>query len=867
MTSSGIFEDGSRTCFYNNSFISSSGAACFSGTVCANYLYSTTNVVAGDTLFTGGSVRKLSNNQCIFFKNAAGDNEMTIAGNGSVGIGTSTPAADLQINKNCDVVVAISSCVGVISGNRGALAFYNCATSTVAVIRAGAVTDNVGTELQFHTRPAGGSLTQAMTLNASGNLSLGIADATGNANRILHINGADSAEIHLTRSNSGTSSTFGGYLSFDGSNNFNLQNRTGGAVNLITGTTTALAIASTGAATFSSSVGINGAGTLFPLSVKVATNQNVRISSETSTSIQAVNDAANAYVVLKVDGSCLLLNTQSGGNVGIGTQSPSAKLTLEGSANNVNSEVRIIATGVASGYLGSNSNGFNIGTDTGGIVFKTDVIGGSSVGNTGTERMRIVSGGCIGINNCSPGSLLDIQNNINSPYDASNTLISNQWFRTSNTSVCTGATSGILFQAQGPGGGNGLATINGVTTSCGSMAITFGTRDASGAVTERMRITSSGRIGLGITSPCSRIETTGGGFILRGGWGLFCTAYTDDGLFSGCAMPNLLSTNAYGGVNTKFGSDSGLLLGYQDNGAGLYSPAYGFEVRSTDGNNTPNRVVRALVMRDTDTGAYPFWINNNGSAYFANCIGIGTSSPNSASPLHIRMCSNSNGDGIRIQAVCSGASGSQPGIAFANVSDSKRWAISLDNTSDIIQITNATGANALQINQSGIACFACTICSGGSIARRGFDYHTVGKWYKIPFHINKNNATGNADTQCLIVINNNDEFQQLHFTIEYGSRLQAISDSVTQTSLRTYGVNRFIGATATVNDVYLITGGSGCAINTHAPMSVAIVGSCMTVVKVDFSSSLGGSSFVWGEVRIWSIEQLAGKITVANNLY
>lgn len=246
ITSSMIYSYGNATCFYNNSFISSSGAACFSGTVCANYLYSTTNVVASDTLFTGNSVRKLSNNQCIFFRNAAGDVEMTIGGTGNVGIGytnpsvqlqvsgtiatgdstngwgrlsfntnevrlqaskdgidpigisfftqasggafaermriacdgrigigTALPSADLQVNKNCDVVVAISNCIGVTTGNRGALAFYNCATSTVALIRAGAVTDNVGTELQFHTRPAGGSLTQAMTLDSSGKLGIG----------------------------------------------------------------------------------------------------------------------------------------------------------------------------------------------------------------------------------------------------------------------------------------------------------------------------------------------------------------------------------------------------------------------------------------------------------------------------------------------------------------------------------------------------------------------------------------------------------------------------------------------------------------------------------------------------------------------
>jgi len=140
------------------------------------------------------------------------------------------------------------------------------------------------------------------------------------------------------------------------------------------------------------------------------------------------------------------------------------------------------------------------------------------------------------------------------------------------------------------------------------------------------------------------------------------------------------------------------------------------------------------------SGATLNWLGLGGTAYNGASIylppsgnvGIGTTSPNASSPLHIKMCSNSNGDGIRIQAICSGASGSQPGIAFANVSDAKRYSISLDNTGDILQITNAAGANTLQINQSSVACFASQTCApmfistAGCMASNGIITYSVG---------------------------------------------------------------------------------------------------------------------------------------------
>ena len=194
------------------------------------------------------------------------------------------------------------------------------------------------------------SFTQAMTLNASGKLSLGITAATGNANRILHINGADSAELHLTRSNSGSSSTFGGYVNFDGSNNFNLQNRTGGSVNLITGTTTALAIASTGAATFSSTMEAQT-----NVTIRSTTNAFLSVLTTSATGFSFIdlinngasgknyqigvggNSAATGYannLYFDLVGVGNIMTLTSGRNVGIGSTSPTlAKVVIEKSGS------------------------------------------------------------------------------------------------------------------------------------------------------------------------------------------------------------------------------------------------------------------------------------------------------------------------------------------------------------------------------------------------------------------------------------------------------------------------------------------------------------------------------------------------------
>jgi len=98
---------------------------------------------------------------------------MTLDASGQLGIGTTSPNARLEAGSTSDVGFALSNSSSVTSGNRGNIYMLNSSLSTVGLIRFGAVTDNVGTEIQFHTRPAAGSLTQTMTLNSAGNLGAG----------------------------------------------------------------------------------------------------------------------------------------------------------------------------------------------------------------------------------------------------------------------------------------------------------------------------------------------------------------------------------------------------------------------------------------------------------------------------------------------------------------------------------------------------------------------------------------------------------------------------------------------------------------------------------------------------------------------
>ena len=140
----------------------------------------------------------------------------------------------------------------------------------------------------------------------------------------------------------GVDNSSGGVLGTGTSANSAVFGNAGNAdVDITTNNISRLKIASTGAATFSSSVTaggnlqVAGANTSTPLGVRTNTNQNWRILDNSGPQFDCVNDALDARVDFRIGAQ---LYIAASGNVGIGTTSMDTKLhVFNGSAGTISS--------------------------------------------------------------------------------------------------------------------------------------------------------------------------------------------------------------------------------------------------------------------------------------------------------------------------------------------------------------------------------------------------------------------------------------------------------------------------------------------------------------------------------------------------
>jgi hypothetical protein len=228
--------------------------------------------------------------------------------------------------------------------------------------------------------------------------------------------------------------------------------------------------------------------------------------------------------------------------------------------------------------------GKNTGTDSGISTWLGRWSGSDITSPTGIfQDLVINTSGYVGIGTTDPQSKFDVTNIIGTAYDASNTLVSGQTMRIANTSGVSGISANLLFIATGAGGGNGLGSISGVNTGTGSLAITFGTRDSGGSVTEKMRITSTGNVGINTTDPSNHKLYVQGNLSMSGS-GLMRT-YTAQSTTLGAQFDIFRFLNDAGSLIAQ-GAISGILfLNASDTATGANQISYTFHLQ-TNGNGT-----------------------------------------------------------------------------------------------------------------------------------------------------------------------------------------------------------------------------------------------------------------------------------------
>jgi hypothetical protein len=222
------------------------------------------------------------------------------------------------------------------------------------------------------------------------------------------------------------------------------------------------------------------------------------------------------------------------GKVGIGTTAPGVNLDILDAGND--SSIRLLlATGNTTGTLGNivfgNTNIDNTlakiqcsqdgATDSARLTFHTEVTGGAL-----TERMRITSGGKVGIGTTAPDTLLHV-------YDASATPVVRIQGNTGGSSeaqlhlegykaaATAGAVGSIIFENHNASEKLGKISVIKNSTSVhdvGDMAFYTHATGGTGDPVERMRILSDGNVGIGTTAPDQKLSVSGNIQARSGGW-------------------------------------------------------------------------------------------------------------------------------------------------------------------------------------------------------------------------------------------------------------------------------------------------------------------------------------------------------------
>ena len=219
--------------------------------------------------------------------------------------------------------------------------------------------------------------------------------------------------------------------------------------------------------------------------------------------------------------STLRMTIEQGGNVGIGTSAPGAKLHVNGvsyftggdvaigtttPSSNYSRQLHVHATGTgASLHLTdstsglANGDGFELISHAGNAYVWQRESNSLIFGTAANEKMRIISDGNVGIGTTAPTTLF--QSDVNSASVGTDSITAR------NRGVTTiGHTVGYGYQFNSAVPAASRAIIENINSGLGRLGFFVSTDATAGNLTEYLSIKSDGKVGIGTTSPEAKLH-------------------------------------------------------------------------------------------------------------------------------------------------------------------------------------------------------------------------------------------------------------------------------------------------------------------------------------------------------------------------